>query len=94
MEWIKVEDKLPETGKTVLATVKYGPSKDGISSYHMVTARYYSEKDGSAFWMESEADEYEVGPVIAWMELPEPYIDEPGEFERKYDCWYLKGTVV
>lgn len=94
MEWIKVEDKLPEIGKTVLATVKYGPSTNGDSSYHMVTARCFQYKDDKPFWMESAADEYEVGPVIAWMELPEPYIDEPGEFERKYDLWYLKGTVV
>ena len=94
MEWIKIEDKLPEIGKTVLATVKYGPSTNGVSSYHMVTARCFQYNDDKPFWMESEADEYEVGPVIAWMELPEPYIDEPGEFERKYDCWRLKGTIV
>lgn len=90
MEWIKVEDKLPEIGKTVLVTIKGNCLTS--PTYQMCTA--YCSGGDKPGWMESVAAEYEVGDVIAWMELPKPYIDEPGEFERQYNVWYIKGTVL
>lgn len=54
-QWIKVEDKLPELYKNVLALIKY-------KSYYQIhyTSRYTDNKE----WI------FAGSPVIAWMPIP------------------------
>ena len=78
MEWIKVEDRLPEKGKYVLVTFKSG--FDNKPSYGLEIAEYY----GNNSW-ELTDGEYDVpGPVIAWQELSKPYI-EPEFKDAKFN---------
>ena len=70
-KWIKVKDRLPEKGQYVLVTYKGG--FDNRPTYGLEIAEYY----GDNLW-ELTDGEYDVpGPVIAWQDLPKPYI-EPG----------------
>ena len=69
MEWIKVEDRLPEKGQYVLVTFKSG--FDNRPSYGLEIAEYY----GNNSWALTDGEYDVAGPVIAWQELPKPYID-------------------
>lgn len=78
MEWIKIEDRLPEKGQYVLVTFKSG--FDNRPCYGLEVAQYY----GDNVW-ELTDGEYDVpGPVIAWQELPKPYI-EPEFKDAKFN---------
>lgn len=77
MEWIKVEDRKPETNKVVLVTFKSG--FDNRPTYTIELARYCN--DGT--W-EDCYSEYNLTGVIAWQELPKPYI-EPEFKDAKFN---------
>lgn len=65
--WIPVNERLPEENKTVIASTKYGVYPE---------ARY-SKEDGWEWAYESGADYWEeiACEVLAWMPLPQPYIE-------------------
>lgn len=69
MEWIKVEDRKPETNKVVLVTFKSG--FDNRPTYYIELARYCI--DGT--WGDCYG-EYNLYGVIAWQELPDPFVEE------------------
>jgi hypothetical protein len=62
--WIPVSEKLPEEGKTVMASTNYG----------IYPEARYSKKYGWE-WPWEAGEDYWTGidSVEAWMELPEPY---------------------
>lgn len=66
--WIPVNERLPEENKTVIASTKYG----------VYSEARYSKEDGWEWAYESGADYWEeIGcNVLAWMPLPQPYIEE------------------
>lgn len=81
--WISVKDGLPKKDGDYLCTVKglYGYSSIQILSF----ANKLSKADEFEFFginragwydYDSEAGNYEVGTVVAWMELPKPYKEE------------------
>ncbi|MBT3767969.1 MAG: DUF551 domain-containing protein [Rhodospirillaceae bacterium] len=61
VEWISVEDRVPDESVDVLVSTKY------------VDKRYVSvgHRHGP-FWLGSESHEVLLGEVVAWTELPEP----------------------
>ena len=61
VEWISVEDRVPDESVDVLVSTKY------------VDKRYVSvgHRHGP-FWPGSESHEVLLGEVVAWTELPEP----------------------
>jgi hypothetical protein len=64
-KWFPVSEKLPEEGKTVMASTNYG----------IYPEARYSKKYGWEWPWEAGADYWTgiVDSVEAWMELPEPY---------------------
>lgn len=84
MEWIKVEDKLPERDQDVLATIHV----DGIDDF-VDTVMYLRREDGFYDWNNEYGEFIEVyGRVVAWAPLPEPFKDafeEPETIEKKAD---------
>lgn len=89
MEWIKVGDRLPENGKRVLVTCSNG-SKD-FPAFSIYIASCYN-RDGKGEWIDQQ-DEYAINGVVAWMPLPEPFV-EPYIIEQfeTYDncCWQIR----
>jgi hypothetical protein len=70
-KWIPVSEKLPEEGKTVMASTNYG----------IYPEARYSKKYGWEWPWEAGADYWTgIDSVEAWMELPEPY---KAESEKK-----------
>jgi hypothetical protein len=71
-KWIPVSERLPEEGKTVMASTNYG----------IYPEARYSEKYGWKWPWEVGEDYWTeiVDSVEAWMELPEPY---KAESEKK-----------
>lgn len=59
MEWISVDDRLPEKIQIVIAC---------LGGIDIVMADYYN--DSKTFWV--GASEYRPGTVTHWMPLPEP----------------------
>ena len=62
--WIPVSERLPEEGKTVISSTKYG-----VYPETMYTKEYgweWAYESGADYWKELE-------DVTAWMPLPEPY---------------------
>lgn len=71
--WIPVSERLPEEGKTVIASTEYGVCPE---------ARY-TEKHGWEWAYESGADYWEqLYSVLAWMSLPEPYKPQESEVDK------------
>jgi hypothetical protein len=64
-KWIPVSEKMPEEGKTVMASTNYG----------IYPEARYSKKYGWEWPWEAGADYWTeiVDSVEAWMPLPEPY---------------------
>lgn len=91
MEWIKVKDRLPESGKRVLVTCNCG-SKE--APYFIVTIGVCVNRNGKLEWS-NELFEYDLldDIVVAWMPLPKPLVD-PYNIEQfeTYDnsCWRVK----
>lgn len=86
MEWIKVEDRLPEKGKYVYVTVKIG--YDNRPSYVLEIAEYYGGKS----WGMTDGENDVAGSVIAWQELPKPYIEpefKNAKFNTKDNHYYM-----
>ena len=73
--WIPVSERLPEEGKSVMASTDYGVYPE---------ARY-SKKYGWEWPYEAGADYWTemVDGVEAWMELPEPYKARSKESVKK-----------
>lgn len=79
MEWIKVEDKLPEVQKACLVTIKikYRDFRDssGYISYKTIGDAEYNPEDGK--WYQTDYLGCGLEPlyeeVIAWMPYPDPY---------------------
>ena len=68
--WTSVTEQLPEEdGVRVLVT-----TNDGV----VTIAKYYADDEGD-YWedVDAEAEDslFVLDPVIAWSELPEPFID-------------------
>jgi hypothetical protein len=68
MEWIRVDDMLPEVGRTVIAF--WPPYLKGSD----VTGRNYSiaQYSGSEHWHNPEDDEDDYSVPSHWMPLPNP----------------------
>lgn len=80
MEWISVNDKLPDKeGKyLVYETWPYGDGFISIATWtpkYRGTERYYKNK---AIWYnyDSEYGDFEVDGITHWMPLPEPPIND------------------
>jgi hypothetical protein len=69
--WIPVSEKLPEEGKTVMASTKYGIYPE--ARYSKKYGWKWPWEVGEDYWSEI------VDSVEAWMPLPEPY-----KAEREY----------
>ena len=65
--WIPVSERLPEEETTVLICTDQGD---------IDTSRIFSYSDGEWEWF---ASSWCYGEIIAWMPLPEPYIESEGE---------------
>lgn len=93
MDWIKIEDKIPENFHRVLVTCKCGtPDKP----YFVVTIGFCVNRDGKLDWSDEQAEYDLLGDVVAWMPLPKPFV-EPyiiEQFEPTHDgaYWYLRGN--
>jgi hypothetical protein len=63
MEWISVENRLPEDGQSVIATgFDWG---DKASKRHFVVCEYFQN-----MWVGDQDEEFEY--LTHWMPLPEP----------------------
>ena len=72
MEWISINDRLPKNDVIVLVTREYINSKSVWSRYVETASCYNGE------WF-SDSDEYKLNGkdrVVAWQNLPKPYIGE------------------
>ena len=82
-EWIPVSDKLPTIDGEYLVTIKYMTTYDGVT-YKPIYVRdiqnYLSSKNGFGD-MEYQSGDYQwiSIPVIAWMPLPESYMETENE---------------
>ena len=65
--WIPVSERLPEEETTVLICTDQGD---------IDASRIFSYSDGTWEWF---ASSWCYGEIIAWMPLPEPYIESEGE---------------
>ena len=82
--WIKVTDHLPtEDGVKVLVTVQVGFDSDDtdISLLYYLTQNsndiaYSVFWKGEGFYEMRDGDFYKVDDIVAWMPLPEPFVDE------------------
>ena len=76
MEWIRVEEYLPETNDEVLTTYYY---KENPKKRYVETASYWDDGEGEGHW-DSVWDEYKTSKVkqivVAWMPMPKPYKDD------------------
>lgn len=93
MDWVKIEDKIPENFQRVLVTCKCGtPDKP----YFVVTIGYCINRDGKLDWSDEQAEYDLLGDVVAWMSLPkafvEPYIIEQFEPSSDGAYWYLRNN--
>ena len=77
VKWISVEDRLPEEGETVLATV-YGKP---VSNITLIGAYEFAVYYGSDGWFVEEYPEWDGGTVTHWMPLPEPPKIDGGEHD-------------
>lgn len=66
-EWIPVSERLPEEETTVLICTDQGD---------IDASRIFSYSDGTWEWF---ASSWCYGEIIAWMPLPEPYIERGNE---------------
>lgn len=66
MEWISVEDRLPENNKKVLCFVN-----DIVSSWQEILECYTCPEYLTHEWLDSESEDYPC-IVTHWPELPEP----------------------
>lgn len=93
MDWIKIEDRIPENFQHVLVTCKCGtPEKP----YFVVTIGSCINRDGKLDWSDEQAEYDLLGDVVAWMPLPKPFV-EPyiiEQFEPSSDgaYWYLRNN--
>lgn len=83
MNWIPIDEKLPNDGQEVLVTVwedwSYG--KGTKIEYHVDVAIFYIDDayfrvDGGAFNTMTDWLEGQPCKIIAWAPLPEPYKGE------------------
>ena len=93
MDWVKIEDRIPENFQRVLVTCKCGtPEKP----YFVVTIGYCINRDGKLDWSDEQAEYDLLGDVVAWMPLPkafvEPYIIEQFEPSSDGAYWYLRNN--
>ena len=65
MEWINVNDYLPEEGKKVLGTMYKGAESPFYENYDL--GKYTFRK--GCFWIENDSEPF---PIKFWMPLPEP----------------------
>lgn len=74
MDWIKVEDKLPEEDHDVLC-YHFADFHISIGYFEKDNVRYYLESDGSIFYTddgwETEIPWAQKGRVTHWMPLPD-----------------------
>jgi hypothetical protein len=63
MEWINVNDRLPELGRDVLILTSYSK---------MATAHIDDETKPSYGWIDCMRGQHSYGSVTHWMPLPEP----------------------
>ena len=78
--WIKIEDKRPESETRVLVTVKEGTEMPGgYANYPQVWTAYFYEADED-FWFSrfilDGMNKHITDDVIAWMPMPKPYGEE------------------
>jgi hypothetical protein len=86
MEWIKIEDRIPEKLQRVLVTCNCG-SKE--APYFIVTIGVCVNHDGKLEWSDEDIEYDLMGDVVAWMPLPKPFV-EPYNIEQfeTTDCHY------
>lgn len=70
-KWMPVIERLPEETKTYQVTVKFQNVK--ISHNEVRNAHYYANDRGGGEWDEDDIP-YRC-KIIAWRELPDPYVD-------------------
>lgn len=93
MDWVKIEDKIPENFQRVLVTCKCGtPEKP----YFVITIGSCVNRDGKLDWSDEQAEYDLLGDVVAWMPLPkpfvEPYIIEQFKPSRDGAYWNLRNN--
>ena len=70
VKWIPVSEKMPNDGETVLACTEDG------DLYIMSYATYWQDEyqvDVPVFVTSEESVRWDIGDIVAWMPLPEPY---------------------
>jgi hypothetical protein len=73
VKWIPVSEKMPEEGKTVMASTNYGIYPE--AKYSKKYGWKWPWEVGEDYWTEI------VDSVEAWMPLPEPYKAEGSDTE-------------
>lgn len=75
MEWISIEDKLPENKQTVLALISYLHDGKPEQIYHVAEYTYYFH-DNQIWQVQVGNSQYDlygnIEGVTHWMPLPEP----------------------
>lgn len=70
--WIPCSERMPEFGEDVLITLSMGHLCKG----EIVIAYLMYDNCNKLFWLDYvHSEPYETDEVLAWMPLPEPYID-------------------